>query len=415
MTGAPPPPATPGRRGACPGLAVPMPTGDGLLARLRPLHALPPVALAGIAAAARRHGNGVVEVTARGSVQVRGLAPATAAPFAAAVADLGIAVEDGVAVIAGFDDAAAMLATAVRRAIAAVQLTLSPKVCVVVDGWGAPHLDGVSADVRLRAGAATTDVHVGIGTGTVVWLGTAAAQHAAAAVVGILAMIAARGPRARGLDAAAGGVEALRAAAGIAPAPPPPPRRAADIVGVHARADGTAALGVALAFGHADAGALAAIADQARACGVVAVRPAPSRALLFAGAPAHRLNDLRRAAADLGFVTEALDPRRAIAACAGAPACACGLIPARRIAAALAPLLPAAAAGVLVHVSGCSKGCAHPQPAALTLTGHAQGCAVVYRGTAAGVPDHLADPAGLDGEIAALVAAAARSVEDVHG
>lgn len=410
MTAAPP--AMPGRRGACPALTAPMPTGDGLLARLRPLQPLPPAALAGLAAAARSHGNGVVEVTARGSVQVRGLEAATAAPFAAAVAGLGITVEDGVAVIAGFDAVATALAAAVRRAIAAARLTLSPKVCVVVDGDGALHLDGVGADVRVRAAAGAAAVHVGVGNDTVVWLGTVAAGHAAAAVVGILATIAARGPGAR--YAAGDGVAALRAAAGVRPAAPPPPRPAADIVGVHAMADGTAALGVALAFGHTGAGALAALAERAGGCGVAAVRPAPSRALLFSGAPAHRLGDLRRAAADLGFVTDPRDPRRAIAACAGAPACASGLIAARRIAAELAPLLPAAA-GVLVHVSGCAKGCAHPRPAALTLTGHPQGCAVIYRGTAAAAPDHVAAPAALGAEVAALLTAAAAAMEEAHG
>ena len=71
-----------------------MPTGDGLLVRLR----------AGggrcrskrspaLCAAARRHGNGIVEVTARGSLQVRGLTPRSAPLFAAEVAALGIAAQ----------------------------------------------------------------------------------------------------------------------------------------------------------------------------------------------------------------------------------------------------------------------------------------------------------------------------------
>ena len=407
------------RRGACPGLSAPLPTGDGLLARLRPVAPVPPAALAGLAAAARRHGNGVIEVTARGSVQVRGLTAATVPPFAAAVAGLGIAVEEGVAVIAGFDAAAAALAAAVREAIAAARLTLSPKLCVAVDGGGALHLDGVFADVRLRAAAGHGRFHVGIavkGSDAVAWLGTAAAHDAPAAVVAIMTMIAARGPRARAADAAArDGVAAAGAAAGLDPSPPPSPRRPADIVGLHAMADGTASLGVALAFGHTVSEALAEIASRAGCCGVAAVRAAPPRALLFTGAPAPGLRELAAAAESLGFVTDAADPRRAIAACPGAPSCASGLIPARRIAAELAPLMPASAAGVLVHVSGCPKGCAHPRPAALTLTGHAQGCAVVYRGTAAAVPHHVADPRCLGGEITAVVNGAAAAMEGADG
>ena len=76
----------PRRRGVCPSLAAPMPTGDGLLARITPSGATIPLdAVTALCAAARRHGNGIVEITARGSIQVRGLAPVSAPAFAAAV------------------------------------------------------------------------------------------------------------------------------------------------------------------------------------------------------------------------------------------------------------------------------------------------------------------------------------------
>src|ERR1700681_2698724 len=79
------------RRGACPGLSAPMQTGDGLLVRLMPAGAIALDALRTLCAEARRYGNGVIEITGRGSIQVRGLTAASAANFAAAVADLGIA------------------------------------------------------------------------------------------------------------------------------------------------------------------------------------------------------------------------------------------------------------------------------------------------------------------------------------
>src|SRR5260370_38559214 len=90
-------------RGICPGLSVPMPTGDGLLVRLMPAAPVPPDALAGFCEAARRHGNGTIEISARGSLQVRGLTPRSAPLFASAVAELGIATHEGVPVIVGFD------------------------------------------------------------------------------------------------------------------------------------------------------------------------------------------------------------------------------------------------------------------------------------------------------------------------
>ena len=76
-------------RGACPSLAAPMPTGDGLLVRLGAGAHWTPDTVIRLADAAARWGNGAIEVTARGSWQVRGLRPDTAASFAEAVADLG--------------------------------------------------------------------------------------------------------------------------------------------------------------------------------------------------------------------------------------------------------------------------------------------------------------------------------------
>jgi hypothetical protein len=151
-------PPLPLRRGACPGLSAPMPTGDGLLARLVPADAMPLDAFIALCRAARARGNGTMEVTARGCLQVRGLTPGSAPLFASEVAALGIAAHDGVAVLAGplRDDPGEVvdscgLAAPLRRAIAAAGLALAPKVSVIVDGGGRLHLDALSADVRLRA------------------------------------------------------------------------------------------------------------------------------------------------------------------------------------------------------------------------------------------------------------------------
>ncbi|TIS81575.1 MAG: precorrin-3B synthase, partial [Mesorhizobium sp.] len=95
------------RRGACPALSAPMQTGDGLLVRLNPVAGGPssgglsPKLLIGIAESALRHGNGIMEVTARGSLQIRGLTADSAALLAAEVDALGIAVRTGVPVETG--------------------------------------------------------------------------------------------------------------------------------------------------------------------------------------------------------------------------------------------------------------------------------------------------------------------------
>ncbi len=89
-----------------------------------------------------------------------------------------------------------------------------------------------------------------------------------------------------------------------------------------------------------------------------------------------RLADL---AAD--FIVAADDPRRAVAACTGAPACASGSTPTLLDAARLAETFrPLAARGLSAHVSGCAKGCAKPGPADLTLVGHEGAYAIIVGG-----------------------------------
>ena len=98
-----PPPQTrgaqAGRRGACPGLSTPMPTGDGLLVRLLPIGTVALDALDALCVAAQAHGNGVIEVTGRGNIQVRGLCSNSAPRFAAAIGALEIAAANGIPVL----------------------------------------------------------------------------------------------------------------------------------------------------------------------------------------------------------------------------------------------------------------------------------------------------------------------------
>ena len=86
-------------RGACPGLSAPMSTGDGLLVRLVVAGPMPLDAFVGLCDAARMHGNGIMEISARGSLQVRGLNAVSAPLFAAAVEALGIDLCESVPVL----------------------------------------------------------------------------------------------------------------------------------------------------------------------------------------------------------------------------------------------------------------------------------------------------------------------------
>ena len=89
--------------------------------------------------------------------------------------------------------------------------------------------------------------------------------------------------------------------------------------------------------------------------------------------------------AELGFIVNADDRRLRIAACPGAPACMHGHRPVRDDATRWAALLPKGE-GVLLHISGCAKGCARPTATAATLTATATGYDLVLAGKAGDPP-----------------------------
>ena len=397
--------AVPRRRGACPGLSAPMPTGDGLLVRLLPVGTIGLDAFRELCTAAQHYGNGIVEITSRGSIQIRGLSAVSAPRFASAVAGLGIAAEDSIPVLsnplAGLDrdeliDAGA-LAADMRHALAHGGLArrLSAKVSVAIDGGGTLNLDRLAADVRLRAEASDHGAILAVSIGgdgeSASELGFIAPHDRGAAVMRLLATLAEHGPNARARDVVAKhGTAAFRAAIAdlvVNRSAEHPPRLSRDPIGVHRLQGGMLACGIGLAFGHADASSLQRLAEAAAAAGSNGLRAAPGRTLLIVGLAPQSVPSLLATAEALGFMTRSDDPRRQVIACAGAPICAAANIAAR----ALAPQIAAAIAphcerAFKIHVSGCAKGCAHPAPAALTVVGTPQGCALVAGGGTSGTP-----------------------------
>jgi precorrin-3B synthase len=402
------------RRGACPALTAPMLTGDGLLVRLNPVAGgLSPATLAGLCHSAARHGNGIVEVTARGSIQIRGLTPASARLLADDVDALGVAVRTGVPVetgpLAGLDpDEIAdprPVAEAIRQAVgdAGLSALLGPKVSVIVDGGGRFSMDDLLADVRLTAverdGQTLWRLAVGGLASSARVIGEFPGPQAAEEVVALLQSIARLGREARGRDLWP-----------RQPAPSPERRPRLATLGIFALSDFTHAFGIALPFGSMPASALAAFAQQAAALGIREIRPAPGRILLAIGPSAESCIRLQREAASLGFVCDPADPRLHIAACPGSPACASARLETRALAQAVAQDHADLLDGSLVfHVSGCAKGCAHPRPAALTVVGGENGTGLVAGGTAQALPGGYTpryEAAKALGRIAMLVASA---------
>jgi precorrin-3B synthase len=387
------------RRGTCPGILEPMPTGDGLLARLLPSAPLPVAAVVALCEASQLHGNGIVEVTQRGSLQFRGLNPTSAPAFARNVVALGLNAENGPPILTSplmgmdpdeFQDLRELLAV-LRAELTTLKSTasLGPKVSVLIDGGGAMHLDDVRGDVNLRANRdARLHVSIAGNASSATSLGWTLPQHAVTVIVRVLAGIANRGIDARARDFVNGAdVQVLRASLAdvLSDAPPPSHRPAAEPVGVHRLNTGRMALGVALGFGYTEAAVLKRLAQVAAACGANSIQTSPSRALLFIGLDADSASKLAVAATAAGFIVRPDDPRRFVVACSGAPACNSAKLSTRE----LAPIIAEAAGpfldgSVTIHMSGCAKGCAHPGAAALTYVGRDR---LAVRGRAADPPD----------------------------
>ena len=381
-----------------------MPTGDGLLARLMPPAPLSLDAFAALCDASQAHGNGIMEVTQRGSLQVRGLSPDSAVLFARTAAALGLGAERSPVILAsplfGLDARESVdlpaLSAELRAELARhpQPKTIGPKVSVLIDGGGALHLDEVPADLRLRVVSASR-FHLSIAgnAAAAVNLGWVEPGRAVHAMAQLLMAIANRGEAARARDFATDG-DTLRASlAGMLTPGAPPPRPRAEPVGTHRLNDGRVARGIAPAFGYGEAGSLKRLTHAAAACGAASIRPAPGRALLFIGLTPAAAEEFAAVAAGDGWVVRPDDVRRHVIACAGAPACASALLSTRQLAPAIAqaakPLLDGS---ITIHVSGCAKGCAHPGAAALTLVGPDR---LVLQGRAFDAPQGRISPANL--------------------
>lgn len=374
-------PIAPQRRGACPTLDAPMQTGDGLLARIRLAGGrIDPLRLEQLATICGTYGNGVIEITARGNLQVRGLSDAIVARFAREVREV-VTVETGPVVetppLAGDDTLEFVdprpLAVEIRTLAAPLTARLGPKVTVVVDGDGQIGLQALKADLRLVATARDRWLVFG----GVALLGSTERPLDCARIV--LTALAALGPAGRATDLPRADIEA---ALGTLIDPMAPLSLPTSSPIGHFRLRKSAATGLGLPFGAIAWESIAALADGAWRFGISEFRLGPHHSLLAVGADGSPIEE----AAQIGFIVDPRDPRTRISACIGSEGCASGHIAARSEAARLAPLLPA---GSNLHVSGCAKGCAHPGKADVTLVGRSDGYGLVIGGRASDTPQAL--------------------------
>ncbi|WP_026595391.1 precorrin-3B synthase [Methyloferula stellata] len=390
-------PRPPTIKGWCPTALRPMETGDGLLVRLRFTGGdVTAGQCRAIGHVARAYGNGLIDLSQRGNLQLRGVSAGTLPALTATLYDFGLLDADmpgAPAVIgpplAGLDTTASVDGKALVRALearlaAASDLNALPdKFCFLVDEGGRLGLDNVAADIRL----AGHDGHVvlalanGAGASTPVAL-TDRPGAIDAALALALAFLKLRGAvsarRMTDLVQAIGAAEVARAAGFALDAPLPSlalrATEAQDIIGPR-----EGFIGVAAPFGRLHADQLDLLASLAPN----GLRLTPWRCILLPGTKPEALELSERA----GLIVSPEDARLAIVACPGHPSCAAAQIDTRRAAEALAPLARAfSPKGIAMHISGCSKGCASALPAQIALAGRDGAYDLIFNGRADAEP-----------------------------
>jgi precorrin-3B synthase len=360
-------------KGWCPGALRPMLSGDGLVVRVRPHGGrLEAKQAAGIAELAARYGNGLIDVTSRANLQIRGVTDRDHLALLDELAQLGLLDDDPetesrrnilVTPFWGAGDATCVLATELERALASSVLDLPTKFGFAIDDSGERVLAGASADIRIernrtgglmvRADGAMLGLSVARGEAVTVALALAEWFIGSGGARG------GRGRMAAHLRAGAELPDALRSDA------EPAPSKAEQRPGLYPQG-----AMVGAAFGQLPHAALTRLA----AC-APALRMTPWRMILVEG--------LRAMPDGTDLITRPDDPALRVIACSGAPRCREAHADTRALAAALAPQISPDAR---LHVSGCAKGCAHSGPAAITLVATRDGFDLIREGSTRDAP-----------------------------
>jgi precorrin-3B synthase len=361
------------RADACPGLLQTHAAADGALARVRlPGGTVSAAQLRVLAAAARDLGDGALELTSRGNVQLRGLGPGDDGELAARLTGAGLLpgpAHDRVRNVlastlsgrtpGGCADARRWVAAVDAGLLADGSLAGLPGRFLITLDDGRGDVAGLGGDVGL----------LGLPDGTVALTlagadsGLRAAPDDAAALVLAAARAyrderAAQGGTAWRLAELAGGAEAVarRLAAPAAPPVPVPPPAEGGPVGTVPQLDGRRAVVAAVPFGRLPASAaelLAGAADE--------LQVTPWRSVAVPDLEPGSADDLTGQLARAGLVLDPADPSLRVTACTGLPGCAKSRADVRADAAAALTAGRLPAGGARQHWAGCERRCGRPR------------------------------------------------------
>lgn len=352
-------------KGWCPDAWHPMISGDGLLVRVKPrLGRLTREQALALCDAAATCGSGLIDLTRRANLQIRGVAQDRWPLLIQRLIALELmqpepALEARRNVLVAPDwqenDDTHRIANALLARIGEWP-DLPGKVGFVIDAGPAAVLTGASGDFRVERGTDGSLILRADGclTGSSLSPGTEAD-----ALIALAHWFAASGAAAAGRMARWDAELPAWAKGAIAPAMAEP----GHVLGTGHHPS------IALAFGLIEASELAILLESGSASGL---RTTPWRRLLIEGAAAARTHPSTGAKPD---------PLPHVEACPGAPLCAQATVETRALARRLAPYVSGR-----LHVSGCAKGCACSQVADVTLTGRNGRFDLVLAGKAGSPP-----------------------------
>lgn len=402
----------PVRPSACPGLLRIVPALDGGICRVR----LPGGVLASdqaraVAEAARRHAGGVLDLTNRSNLQIRGVLPGREDALTGALLDAGLGPRDPAAddvrnlllsPAAGLDPQAILDPRPLAERLLdllqddAALHALSPKFALQLDGGEAlamlehPHdiwLAAASAEpARLVFGLAGCP-----GDAPLAMCELAQASELVEQLLHLFLELATpEQTRMRQLLRRHPADELLRRLQARLrfplQAPPAAWRRAPGsphaAIGIQPqRQAGLSMVAAGARLGRLHAGQLLALADLAERHGDARLRLTPWQGLLLGNVPSARAEALLLALGELELLTDAAEPLAGLIACSGSSACARGLADSKHDALRLAGLLRASGARPRVHLSACPRSCAAAHVAPYTLLASGPGHYQLYRRT----------------------------------
>ncbi|WP_197919037.1 precorrin-3B synthase [Thiosulfatihalobacter marinus] len=340
----------PDAKGWCPGAFRPMMSGDGLVVRVRPVLArLSRDQVLGLCDAAQRFGSGLIDLTSRANLQIRGVAETDHMDLLDQLHALGLLPDDPAlesrrnVLVAPFwreGGETQRLATELTARLGELP-DLPAKIGYAIDTGKAPVFTRNSADFRLER---TSNGELMLRADGMSRGRTVRADEAIDALIEMAHwFVNTEGPAHR------------RMANHTALVPPPADWQAvlpaAPARGVTAGQTVNGTLFGAV-FGQLDATGLRTLITSTDA---QAMRVTPWRLFLLEGAEPVATSD---------FITRPDDPLLHVDACPGAPLCNAASVETRTLARQLAAQIRGP-----LHISGCAKGCARPRACATTLVG----------------------------------------------